>query len=114
MKEFMLINSIIRFLIEIMTMLLLIFIGLTKFKMPFNILIGVVVPFLVFLIWSSYIAPASPNKVIFLYRVFIEIIIFSSTSLLIFAKLPLKYFIIYVVIVAINTFLVHRGELKHE
>lgn len=57
-------NAPIRFLIEITTTILIITIGLTKYSLPLNILIGILLPIIFISLWGFFIAPILQNKVL--------------------------------------------------
>ncbi|MBA1435289.1 YrdB family protein, partial [Bombilactobacillus bombi] len=81
MSQFFMINSILRFLVETSSILILIFTGLSKFKMPLNLLIGIGMPILFIVVWSIFGAPTSPKRVSLTLRIFIELVIFLTTTL---------------------------------
>ena len=47
MKNLILINSMIRFLVEVTSFFILVIVGFFKFKFPFNIVIGIILPILI-------------------------------------------------------------------
>ena len=71
MKNLILINSMIRFLVEVTSFFILVIVGFFKFKFPFNIVIGIILPILL-----AIIAPNSPNRLTNNYRLILELFIF--------------------------------------
>ena len=76
MKNLILINSMIRFLVEVTSFFILVIVGFYKFKFPFNIVIGIILPILLAIIWGIFIAPNSPNRLTNNYRLILELFIF--------------------------------------
>lgn len=104
------INALLRFLIEMITLIALAFVGFTKYKLPLNLLMGILVPIVIYVIWSICMAPLSPNRVGLLLRVTIEIIIFGLCSYMIITKISLRVGTVYGVIVALNAIMAHIGD----
>lgn len=113
MKLF-LVNTIIRFLIEMFTLILIIIVGLTKYSVPINFLVGIVLPVVFILIWTLFMAPHSMNRVSLPYRILIEILIFGSCYYLICLNLASKWGTIYIIAVMANAILSHIGDAIYD
>ena len=103
-------NALIRFLIEIITAILIITIGLTKYSLPLNILIGIILPIIFFLLWGLFVAPHSSRQGSTILQIFIELIVFSTCTYLIVAKLSIIAGLTYLLITFLNTVIIHIGN----
>lgn len=103
-------NAPIRFLIEITTTILIITIGLTKYSLPLNILIGILLPIIFISLWEFFIAPHSPKQGPAILRIFIEFIIFGTCTYLLISKESTLIGLIYLTITLVNTVMIHMGS----
>lgn len=110
MPIFFQMNAILRFLIEVVTLVFIILIGLTKYKLPLNLLIGVLVPIAIYVIWSICMAPLSSRRVGLFWRIVIEIAIFGGCTYLLASKISLHVDVGYGVIVGVNAIVAHVGD----
>ncbi|MBA1395391.1 DUF2568 domain-containing protein, partial [Lactobacillus sp. XV13L] len=63
MSQFLIaVNTILRFLIEVFTVILFVSIGFMKFKFPVNLLVGLVLPAIIAVVWSIFVAPMSTRR----------------------------------------------------
>lgn len=83
MKEF---SHGLRFLIEIVSLILVIYIGFKHYSGIFKVVIGVLFPIIVIVLWSIFMAPKSQYRLDELQRLFFEILLFGSISGLLFYK----------------------------
>jgi len=104
------INALLRFLVEMITLITVAFVGFTKYKLPLNLLMGILVPIAIYVIWSIYMAPLSPNRVGLLLRIMIEIIIFGLCDYMILTKMSVRVGIVYGVVVGLNAIMAHIGD----
>lgn len=100
----------LRFCLEITTLILIIIIGNREYPMPVNLLIGIILPIFFTLIWSRYMAPKSPKLAPLPIRIIIETIIFGTCSYLLFAKISIKWSLIYMSITLLNSAIIHTHE----
>ncbi|OWF32863.1 YrdB family protein [Companilactobacillus kimchii] len=100
-------NAPIRFLTEMATAILIVTIGLTKYSLPLNILIGIILPTIFILLWGLFVAPHSPRQGSTISRVFIELIVFGTCTYLIVSKLSIVAGLIYLLITFLNSVMIH-------
>lgn len=103
-------NALIRFLIEITTAILIITIGLTKYSLPLNILIGIILPIIFFLLWRLFVAPHSSRQGSTILQIFIELIVFGTCTYLTVSKLSIITGLTYLLITFLNTIIIHIGN----
>lgn len=99
-------NAPIRFLTEMATAILIVTIGLTKYSLPLNILIGIILPTIFILLWGLFVAPHSQRQGS-ISRVFIELIVFGTCTYLIVSKLSIVAGLIYLLITFLNSVMIH-------
>lgn len=104
------INAFIRFLIEILTVTLVITIGLTKYSIPLNILIGIILPIIFILLWATFIAPNSPRRGSIFLQIFIELMVFSTCTYLLMFKISIMAGSVYLSVTFLNTIIIHLGN----
>ncbi|OVE99476.1 DUF2568 domain-containing protein [Companilactobacillus bobalius] len=102
-------NALIRFLIEITTAILIITIDLTKYSLPLNILIGIILP-IIFLLWRLFVAPHSSRQGSTILQIFIELIVFGTCTYLTVSKLSIITGLTYLLITFLNTIIIHIGN----
>ncbi|WP_164505325.1 DUF2568 domain-containing protein [Companilactobacillus keshanensis] len=100
-------NNVIRFLVETSSLGLLVAIGLRSGNIAFKIGIGIIIPVIIILFWSHYMAPMSSARLTELARIIAEVLIFGSTTFLISLSFDWKVALTYIVIVVPNTILDH-------
>lgn len=103
-------NISIRFLIEIITAILIITIGLTKYSLPLNILIGIILPIIFSLLWGLFVAPHSSRRGSTILQVFIELVVFGTCTYLLVSKLSTTAGLVYLTITFFNTVMIHMGS----
>lgn len=101
------VNNILRFLVEVVTLGLIIASGLRASGFILKISLSTVIPVIVVLFWSLYMAPMSPTRLPELARIIAEVVIFGGTTFLTLLYFGPKISFMYFVIVAINTILDH-------
>ncbi|WP_430734599.1 YrdB family protein [Fructobacillus parabroussonetiae] len=104
MKTF---NDIIRFLMEIITCILLIMTGLTFSNLLLKSTFAGIIPVALMIIWAIYMAPKSKKRLPETSRLFIEVLIFGYTSIMTCLFSPTMA-MSYLVIISINTLLDHK------
>ncbi|NLR10871.1 YrdB family protein [Levilactobacillus tujiorum] len=110
MPIFFQVNALLRFSVEVVTLVFIILIGLTKYKLPLNLLVGVLVPIVIYMIWSICMAPLSPRRVDLFWRIVIEIAIFGGCTYLLVSKMSLHVGVGYAAIVGVNAIVAHVGD----
>lgn len=103
------INAILRFCLEVLTTVLIITLGLTKFAVPNNLIIGIVLPIVFILTWYLFVAPKANHRLNSIFRIIIEIIIFTMATYLLKTKVSSNWGIYYAIFAFINTVLTHIG-----
>lgn len=103
------INALLRFLIEMLTLILLIFLGLEKYQFPFNLMIGILVPVIIYVIWSIYMAPLSPHRARLWGRITIEVVIFGLCASMLTTRISGHAGLVYGVLVSLNAIVAHIG-----
>ncbi|MFC6260615.1 YrdB family protein [Levilactobacillus fujinensis] len=101
------INNVIRFLVEMTSLGLLVASGLKNGNLVLKIGIGIIMPVIIMLFWSHYMAPMSAARLTESARMIAEFLIFGSTAFLIALSFDWKVASTYIVIVAANTILDH-------
>lgn len=104
------INSGLRFLLEIASVVLLIVSGFSKNKFPLNIFIGVILPVLFVGLWSVFVAPASPYRSSLMVRLCIEMVIYFSTATVLWYNYSFKAGVFYLVFSLLNSTLNQVGD----
>lgn len=96
----------IRFLIEVTSFFTLVIVGFLKFKFPFNIAVGAILPILLAIIWGIFVAPNSPNRLTDNYRLILELVIFIVVFIVLrlggYSNLSFIYLAISVINALIN------------
>ena len=103
MNLLFLINLGLRFILEVVTIILLIGIGFAKNKFPINILIGILLPLLIIVVWSIFVAPSSQNRASSLVRISIEILVYMSVASVLLDNYSLKIAISYLGFAILNS-----------
>ncbi|MHC9537377.1 YrdB family protein [Dellaglioa sp. BT-FLS60] len=106
-------NLGVRFLIEVMTFIIIVCVGFSEFSMPFNILLGIVLPLIFVVLWAFFVAPKSSYKSNIIVRLIIELVIFSTTTILIYQTVSIKLGIIYCILVLINDIAFHLYDINN-
>ncbi|WP_143461927.1 YrdB family protein [Levilactobacillus enshiensis] len=110
MTSFFQINALLRFFIELVTLMIITFLGLSKYKLPVGLLLGILVPIIVYVVWATYMAPLSPHRAGLLGRIAIEIIIFGWCDYLLITQISVRLGIMYGVVVGLNAIVAHIGD----
>ncbi|ERL65951.1 DUF2568 domain-containing protein [Schleiferilactobacillus shenzhenensis] len=100
------INTVIRFLVELGTVILLIASG-WRGGLLSKLLLGLLFPLLLMVFWSHYMAPMAPARLTEGYRGLVEIIIFGSTAVIIGRAFNWPAGVVYAAIAGINAVLDH-------
>ncbi|MGM5631110.1 DUF2568 domain-containing protein [Apibacter raozihei] len=98
-------------MLELISITIFIWLGFSKFKFPFNICIGILLPAAFIFLWSAYISPGSPSRSGHFIRFIIELTIFISAFFLLSLKLSLNLGISYLIFAIANNILTHWGDI---
>jgi hypothetical protein len=110
MSIFFLLNSGLRFLLEMATIILIIIIAFSNYRLPLNLLIGIVLPIMLIILWGIFVAPKSPNRGSIVVRIAIETLFFGTCGSLIAINYPRKFAYAYLIFSVLNTLFSHLGE----
>ncbi|ALS37392.1 hypothetical protein ATZ35_09570 [Enterococcus rotai] len=100
-------NDSIRFILELITIGLLLAGTLTFRILALKIIFSIVLPLCTVLFWGKYMAPLSPNRLSEVERILVEIILFGGVACLTFFVGHKKIAVAYLLIVTINTLFDH-------
>ncbi|MHC5373130.1 YrdB family protein [Enterococcus sp. LJL120] len=100
-----LINSGLRFLLEIGSVVILVIAGFSKQKFQQNILVGLILPTLFILLWAFFVAPASTTRASIPIRLSIEFVIYLSTALVIYKSYTVRLAVMYLIFSLLNSLL---------
>lgn len=102
------INVMLRFLLEVILVISLMYYGLKNPTRGFVKLgLGIIFPVLVVIFWSIYIAPKSPNTLVGVKRLLVEVIIIASTITAIYYTGEKSYATWLGIFAVINTILLY-------
>lgn len=104
---FKLFNDLIRFLIELISIGLLVIVGFKADTLIIKLILSLGVPLTVLFFWSKYMAPASATRFNEPQRVLAEIILFGGVACYTYFNYDKKIAIVYLSVAAINTLLDH-------
>lgn len=110
MKTAFYIVNALRFIAEVMTLIILITYGL-RFAFPLNVLIGLLLPACLLVIWGLFVSPKAKVVLSMLLKCFIEIVIFTAAYLIFHhfshTQLPILY-LCYAIITSICSKIIDR------
>lgn len=96
----------LRFSVEIATIFTIIYCGFKYYTGVKSFLIGIILPCVLVVIWSVFMAPKSDNRLGEEHRIIFEIILFTLVSFLLYFNKN-RYTSVYTILAIISTILDH-------